>query len=201
MAFPWVCLNSKGTAFRRRWTIVLRCFVWTNLRAELERLTLAAVTGTTCRRWKWARCLDSPSRSGPLKWAWGSNVIPPWLSATTWFSTGQYRLESLRNLTRMLSLWGNAVAALHCTFTQTFREYFPVRCNSYCTYSRVRGVSHRRRRVTVSQMRKYTSSVGRRHSPWRIKTSTAVNGLTWKCPNYVFMAVLGISLSLMRTWL
>ena len=28
----------------------------------------------------------------------------------------------------MLSLWGNAVAALHCTCTQTFREYFPVGC-------------------------------------------------------------------------
>ena len=45
---------------------------------------------------------------------------------------------------------------------------------------RVCGVSHKRRKLTltcVSQMRIYTSSVGRRHSPWRIYTSTAVNGL------------------------
>ena len=31
--------------------------------------------------------------------------------------------------------------------------------------ARVRGVSHRRRKMTVSQMRIYTSSVGQRHSP------------------------------------
>ena len=33
-----------------------------------------------------------------------------------------------RASTQMLSLWGNAVAALHCTCTKTFREYFPVGC-------------------------------------------------------------------------
>ena len=41
----------------------------------------------------------------------------------------------------------------------------------------VGGVSHKRRKMPVSQMRIYTSSVGRRHYPRRINTSTAVNGL------------------------
>ena len=41
--------------------------------------------------------------------------------------------------------------------------------------ARVRGVSHRRRKMTVSQMRIYTSSVGRRHSPRRIYVSTTVS--------------------------
>ena len=34
--------------------------------------------------------------------------------------------------------------------------------------ARARGFSHRRRNLTLSELRIYTSSVGRRHSPWRI---------------------------------